>query len=134
MTTLALACFFVVLLALIACWSRAHKRANRAEQREGLQAKVSASRLERIGSLAKRVKSLEVTTTALAWENASQQEQVRIWRDRARDTQTLLMSAAFHADVNATALRGLLTNLARQELLRPDEAAGNVVRLERPAR
>jgi len=32
MTTLAVACFFaVLLLVLIACWSRAHKRANRAE-------------------------------------------------------------------------------------------------------
>jgi len=30
---IALACFFVVLLVLIACWSRAHKRANKAEQR-----------------------------------------------------------------------------------------------------
>ena len=99
MTTLALACFFVVLLVLIACWSRAHMRANRAEQREGLHAKVSAHRLERIGSL-------ELTVAAQGTEIAAQQEQVRIWRDRARDSQTLLMAAAFHADVNSTALRG----------------------------
>lgn len=63
-------------------------------------------------------------------------EHADYWRNEACDERNARVLAEHDRDGALTAMRGLLTNLARQEELRPDEARGSadVVELRRRAK
>ena len=126
----------LLLLLLLAVGYVAHREHLRAADLQATvddQADTAAVHLERIAELEGEVELLDSKIELLEKRHAGRGDVIAVWQDRARDERNWRVVAEAEADRNITALRGLLTNLARQEELRPDEARGvaDVVELKR---